>query len=59
MPTMSLPRPLLTHRRNVEELEKRLKDTEEVLDHVLANAFKRKKKTELGEKPTKKTKKGN
>jgi len=56
---MSLPRPLLTHRRNVEELEKRLKDTEEVLDHVLANAFKRKKKTELGEKPTKKTKKGN
>lgn len=38
-------------------LEKELKDTKEVLDHVLANAFKRKKKAELGEKPTKKNQK--
>ena len=44
----------MTDRMKVVELQKRLKDTEEVLDHVLANNFKRKKKAELGEKPTKK-----
>jgi hypothetical protein len=50
---MSSRQPSWTEKRKVEELEKELKDTKAVLDHVLANSFKR-KKTERGEK-----KKGN